>query len=31
MVILIVVSVLLGFLALMGYMLYLTPDPRDRL
>jgi nitrogen fixation-related uncharacterized protein len=31
MVLLIVVSVLLGFLALMGYMFYLTPDPRDRL
>jgi hypothetical protein len=27
----IVVSMLLGFIGLMGYMMYLTPGPSDRL
>jgi len=29
--ILISISVLLGFVGLMGYMMYLTPGPSDRL
>jgi hypothetical protein len=31
MVLAIVISVLLGFAGLMGYMMYLTPGPGDRL
>jgi hypothetical protein len=31
MVLVIVLSVLLGFAGLMGYMMYLTPGPDDRL
>jgi hypothetical protein len=31
MVLVIVISAVIAFLALMGYIFYLTPDPRDRL
>jgi hypothetical protein len=31
MVLVIVISLLLGFAGLMGYMMYLTPGPSDRL